>query len=269
LNPFDNCLYICDFGNNCIRKITLEGDVSTFAQIPSPKRLVMNFKKQCFFISSENHVIYKITPEGTRSVFVGKENKAGNVDGIGSNALFNSPTGLAIDQKSGNLFVSDYLNCTIRKVTPHGEVSTLAGSKEGFKDGNGKSAEFMRLYNMFYDPSSESLLVCDGDKLRRVLMNGDVTTLCEIYLVCAVVVTDNQTIFVSARYQLYRVTCSESQYTAVPLVGKPEPKESVDGRAEECSFKALLFGLAVHEASHSCFVTDYHGHTIRKITFKD
>jgi len=82
--------------------------------------------------------------------------------------------------------------------------------------------------------------------------------------------TENQTILISTDDQIYRVTCSEDQrYTATLLVGKCGKGESVDGRAEECSFKGPLLGIAVHEASHSCFVTENYGHTVRKITFKD
>jgi len=196
---------------------------------------------------------------GTVSVY---ENNTGELFGP---KKFKYPTGVTVDQKSGNLFVCDRGNHLIRKVTPRGEVSTLAGSTAGYNDGNEKSAEFNHPRGIFYDPSSESLLVCDygNHKLRRVLLNGDVTTLCDISEPRAVTITENQTILVSTDDQIYRVTCSEDQqYTATLLV-------SVDSRAEKCRFKSLLFGIAVHEASHSCFVTEYNGNTVRKITFKD
>jgi len=252
LNPFDECLVICDNRNNCIRKVTLEGDVSTFAQVPQPNSIVMNFKENCFFVSSDNHVIFKISLSGTVSVY---ENNAGNLFGP---KKFAYPIGVTVDQKRGNLFVCDNNNQLIRQVTPRGEVSTLAGSKSGYKDGNGKSAEFNQPRGIFYEPSSESLLVCDygNHKLRRVLLNGDVTTLCHISNLRAVTITENQTILISTDDQIYRVTCSkDQQYTATVLV-------SVDSRGKKCS---LLNGLAVHEASHSCFVTDRNGHTVMKI----
>jgi len=84
-------LYVADCGNHCIRKITLEGEVSTF---------------------------------------VGNENgEPGDADGLGSDAQFNGPHGIAIDALD-NLYVTDTGNCRIRKVTPEGEVSTLEGSGE-------------------------------------------------------------------------------------------------------------------------------------------
>jgi len=79
-------VYVADYGNNRIRKITPAGGVSTFAG------------------------------DGT----------AGHADGTGTEAKFNSPSGVAVDS-SGNVYVADYANNRIRKITPAGVVSTLAG----------------------------------------------------------------------------------------------------------------------------------------------
>jgi len=187
-------------------------------------------------------------------------------DGIAANAQF---TGITIDQKSGNIFVCDSRNNLICRVTPRREVSKLAGSKRGLMDGKENVAEFNSPEGIFYDQSSESLLVCDkgNHKLRRVLPSGDVTTLCEIESPEAVIVTKSQTILVSTHYQIHKVTSSDrQQYNATPLAGKHGILERVNGRVDRCRFAGAL-GLAVHEASHSCFVTEYYGEAVRKITF--
>lgn len=66
---------------------------------------------------------------GTVSAIAGKVQTPGFVDGTGSEARFNSPYALALD-KSGNLLVADWGNHVIRKVTPAGEVSTLANGSD-------------------------------------------------------------------------------------------------------------------------------------------
>ena len=129
---------------------------------------------------------------GSISSFAGS-GREGSSDGVGSKASFNYPFGVAVDQQTGDLFISDCSNHTIRKITPQGacedllvvrdtngiktgEVSTLAGSpgSAGFADGNGKAARFTCPYGICFDGNIQSLLVCDCDnnKLRRVELNG-------------------------------------------------------------------------------------------------
>jgi DNA-binding beta-propeller fold protein YncE len=55
------------------------------------------------------------------SIFAGKNDEIGNRDGVGMNAQFNLAFGIAVDQQTGNLFVSDYNNHNIRKITPQGK----------------------------------------------------------------------------------------------------------------------------------------------------
>ena len=129
---------------------------------------------------------------GSMSSFAGS-GREGSSDGVGSKASFNYPLGVAVDQQTGNLFVSDRGNYTIRKITPQGtcedlllvrdtngiktgEVSTLAGSpgSPGCADGTGEAARFSSPYGICFDEIDQSLLVCDVDsyKLRRVQLNG-------------------------------------------------------------------------------------------------
>src|SRR5712675_2110382 len=67
----------------------------------------------------------------------------GSVDGSGNSARFNSPCGVATDT-SGNVYVADTFNHTIRKITPAGVVTTLAGlaGSGGSADGTGSAARF-------------------------------------------------------------------------------------------------------------------------------
>jgi len=274
LNPRDECLYVCDYSNNCIRRTSMQGEVSTFVGSNSllrrPRGIAFHFKKNCFFITNfDAHTIIKITSSGVASVFAGGDNSSGNVDGVGTNARFHSPGSITIDQQSGNLFVSDYSNNLIRKITPQGEVSTLAGSQGGFADGMGQSAKFNAPWGICFDENSQSLLVCDrnNSKLRRVRLNGEVTTVCDIPNPAGVAVTSNQSILVvSATHKLYKAAyLGGQQYETVILAGTGKGGR-VDGRADSCSFN-YPYGIAVHEPSNACFIADYSNYAIRKVLF--
>ncbi|MCV5968912.1 hypothetical protein, partial [Lactococcus petauri] len=75
-----------------------------------------------FVVDQGNNNIRKITPDGTVSTFAGTGVR-GFEDGNVNEAKFDQPTDIAID-RSGNLFVADFGNSSIRKITPDGVVST-------------------------------------------------------------------------------------------------------------------------------------------------
>jgi hypothetical protein len=79
------------------------------------------------------------------TTLAGLAGNPGSMDGVGSAARFNGPVGPALDS-AGNVYVADAHNFTIRKITPAGEVSTLAGSAGtyGFSDGIGSAALFLK-----------------------------------------------------------------------------------------------------------------------------
>ena len=90
-----------------------------------------------------NHTIRKITPGGVVTTLAGLAGNSGSTDGTGSAARFNSPRGVAVDSV-GNVYVADTNNHTIRRITPGGVVTTLAGlpGSSGTADGTGNAARF-------------------------------------------------------------------------------------------------------------------------------
>jgi sugar lactone lactonase YvrE len=104
--------------------------------------------------------------------------KIGFKDGIGTSASFNRP-GDIISDSSGNFYVTDAYNHAIRKITPDGTVSTIAGTgKEGFTDGIGTSASFNAPFAITID-NSNNLYVCDAGNhaIRKITKGGVVSTI--------------------------------------------------------------------------------------------
>ena len=123
----------------------------------------------------ENNKIRKITPEGVVTSFAGS--KEAYADGLSASAAFNTPSGLAIDDV-GNIYVADTGNNVIRKITPQGKVSTLAGNgKAGFLDGKSTEAQFNGPIGVAVDKTGK-VYVADtyNDRIRVVTPDGQVST---------------------------------------------------------------------------------------------
>jgi sugar lactone lactonase YvrE len=125
----------------------------------------------------ENSAIRKITPAGVVTTFAGGDPKqVGYADATGTAARFNKPYGIAVDG-DGNVYVADSENYRVRKITPAGAVTTLAGSgAQGTSDGNGTEAQFSGLHGLAVDRAG-NIYVADGSRVRKITPAGVVTTL--------------------------------------------------------------------------------------------
>ncbi len=105
------------------------------------------------------------------------QSTAGSFDATGASAQFYYPTGVAVDA-SGNVIVADTQNNRIRRVSPGGVVTTLAGSTQGFLDATGASAQFYYPFGVAVDASG-NVIVADQNnhRIRKVTPGGVVTTL--------------------------------------------------------------------------------------------
>ncbi len=188
-------LYVADGGDHTIRKVSAGGSVTTLAgssgqpgstdgtgsgaRFLYPFAVAVDSGGNVFVADSGNHNIRRISPGGSVSTLAGNAGIQGSADGTGSAALFNQPGGIAVDG-AGNVYVSDTNNGTIRKVTPAGVVTTLAGAvgQNGFADGAGGSAKFNFPAGLAADAAG-NIYVADLDNsvIRKVTQGGSVSTL--------------------------------------------------------------------------------------------
>ncbi len=188
-------LFVADAMNHTIRRISVGGAVTTFAgglgvagnadgtgiaaRFNSPNGVAVDGSGNVFIADTTNNTIRKITSAAVVTTFAGLAAVSGSQDGTGSGALFNHPTGLAVDG-SGSLYVTDTGNSTIRKISPAGAVTTLAGLPgiAGLTDGTGSGAFFNQPLDVALD-SVGNLYVADTGNatIRKITPAGVVTTL--------------------------------------------------------------------------------------------
>lgn len=184
-------LYVADEHNNAIRKITPAGVVTTFAGSGSqayvngtgtgasfyyPCGVVADNQNNIFVADTYNQCIRKITPAGVVSTFAGS-GSTGTADGTGTAASFSQPFGLAIDA-SNNLYLTDRTNQRIRKITPSGIVTTLAGSTGGYRDGTGTAAQLQGPTSIALDAAGNIYITDEtNQRIRKITQSGVVSTI--------------------------------------------------------------------------------------------
>ena len=186
----DGTMYVADTYNHRVRKITAAGVVSTLAggsegylngigtaaRFDYPYGLTVDENNFVYVADTYNHRIRKITSSGVVTTFAGST--LGNVNGLGAAAQFKFPQGLDTDSV-GNLFVADSDNHSIRKITPAGAVSTLAGSgSSGYSDGSGATAQFYYPNSLSID-NGDNIVISDSsnNRIRLITKSGEVSTL--------------------------------------------------------------------------------------------
>ena len=190
-------VYVADTMNNTLRMVTPQGVVSTLAglaetpgsadgtggtaRFQGPQGLAIDTSNNLYVVDTNNHTIRKVvTSTGVVTTVAGLAGNSGSADGLSSQGRFNHPSGVAADG-TGNLYVADTENHTIRQILPSGMVNTVAGSagNSGGADGTGSAARFDSPSDLAVD-SSGNVYVADTDNftIREVVPStGAVTTL--------------------------------------------------------------------------------------------
>ena len=145
----------------------------------SPRGLAVDAAGTVYVANTRNHTICRITPAGVATILAGRAGCPGSVDGTGAAVRFRYPHGLALDG-AGNLYVADAGNNTIRRVTPGGVVTTVAGiaGHSGSADGVAATASFDYPNSLAVDGAG-NVYVADqcNATIRKITPEGAVTTL--------------------------------------------------------------------------------------------
>ena len=190
-------LYVADSANHCIRRISPDGVVSTFAgsgekgtvdgpahqaRFNTPSGVRSDGKGNLFVFSYEENSIRVVGPDGmVRSLIINREE--GYRDGPLSEARIRGPRGPVFDSK-GNIFFTDCWNHRIRKITPEGIVRTLAGGGPTGEDAKATwrnccaEARFFAPCGLAID-SNDILYVADAEnhRIRKITPGAVVTTI--------------------------------------------------------------------------------------------
>ncbi|MAT53593.1 MAG: hypothetical protein CMN32_03875 [Saprospirales bacterium] len=237
-------LYVADTKNNKIRKVTPDGVVSTVAgtgnygtsdgaalasTFGNPTGIEVDQAGNIYVADHLTHIIRKISTNGTVTTLAGTPYIPGDQDGAGSQAQFWRPYGLTLDN-DGNIIVADEWNHKIRKVTPSGVVSTVAGTGDvGLINGAAASAAFNYPWDVTVDPEG-NIYVADGYNyvIRKITPTGQVSS----------------------------------------LAGTPQTSGGVDGPAQLASFSGAT-AVAWEYDQGTIYVGDAYNHLVRRIIFDD
>jgi len=193
--PSSGVIVVADMNNHRIRLVTYPGGVVTTlagsgtptfadgagpaASFRQPRGVAVLPNGNIVVADSVNQRIRLVTPAGVVTTLAGN-GTATFADGTGAAARFYSPSGVAVDSTTGNIFVADTLNNRVRLVTyPGGVVTTLAGSgTPAFADGTGAGASLNNPYGVAVIPSSGVIVVADtyNNRIRLVTYPGKAVT---------------------------------------------------------------------------------------------
>ena len=187
-------VFVADTGNHTIRKISPAGVATTLAGLPgshgsldsqgsaarfrAPFGIAVDRLGSVYVAELANGTIRKISSAGQAGTLAGLAGNPGSNDGVGDNAQFRNPWGVAVD-RNGTVYVADTSSSTIRKITPAGKVSTFAGlaGNPGSSDGLGSQARFCSPHGVAAD-SAGNIFVADtgNNTIRKITAAGMVST---------------------------------------------------------------------------------------------
>ncbi|OAI58132.1 hypothetical protein AYO49_01360 [Verrucomicrobiaceae bacterium SCGC AG-212-N21] len=246
-----------------------------------PVGIAIDHDGNLFVADTFNNTIRRITRDGDASTLAGKAGeKGGKTDGKGEGARFHHPVHIAIGAR-GQLYVTDFVNSTIRMITKDGAVSTLAGSGEyGTADGTGSEATFFWPSGIVAGPSG-TIFVSDyqNHTIRAISVTGEVSTVfgeagksgfvngrgrAARFAGPEGMATDGRENIFVADYGNCSIRVIDSTGEVRTVAGAPGSFDSVDAKGSDAKFN---FPRDVAgDQFGNLYVADSGNHTIRKIS---
>jgi serine/threonine-protein kinase len=249
-------VYVVDLESFLIRKITPNGNVTTLAgggpgvyvngigteaSFSYARGVAADDSGNVYVADSENNVIRKISPTGLVTTLAGSGTGLDVVNGIGTDANFNNPYGVAVDSL-GNVYVADAGNNLIRKITSGGFVTTLAGSGvQGFSNGDGENASFNFPSGVAVDDSGNVYVADLGNNLIRKITISNSSIESSITLVRSV-----------SEMKLFPIPATNQLTLGFTLENESEVKlELINTSGNLVSSTNSYYGLGYHELTIS------------------
>lgn len=285
--------------------VTVTATEPSSVEFSNPVGIVTDPAGDIFFTDPNNHLIKKITPDGTVSTYAGS-GADGNINGAANVASFGDPAWMTIDHQ-GNLFVVDYEFNEIRKITPDGTVSnfgsgfnqqiqgvasdhannifvtlgtyidkiTPAGTVSlfaginsvGNQDGTGQAARFSFVRGIIIDPSDNLFVLDYGNaEIRKITPGAVVTTIYRFtqYSVDSWLTMDAAgDLFMTEQFRVWELSASGaiSSFVGGPFETNQGFKDGTGGSAK---FNQLA--EITTDAAGNMYVTDQGNNAIRKIS---
>tara|TARA_A100001015_G_scaffold50686_1_gene55866 strand:- start:65 stop:1180 length:1116 start_codon:yes stop_codon:yes gene_type:complete len=299
----DGSIIVVDTFNHRIRKIDSNGVVTTIAGSPeafisgstagyadgtgintqfnSPRGVAIDNDGAIIVADTINQRIRKIDSNGVVTTIAGSTE--GYTDGTGTNAQFDRPTGVAIDN-DGSIIVVDTDNHRIRKIDSNGNVTTIAGSTAGYADGTGTNSQFYEPSGVAID-NDGSIIVADTEnhRIRKIDSNGVVTTIAgsfsgykdgtgtnAYFFEPEGVAIDNDGSIIVADTWNHRIRKIDSNGVVTTIAGSTSVGSDSEGYADGTGTNAQFYspmGVAI-DNDGAIIVADTYNQRIRKIEIK-
>jgi len=242
---------------------------------------------QLAITDTQNCTIRLMSPSGMVSTLAGSNLNCAFADGQGNSAFFFYPSGIAYDDAANALYVTDTMNCAIRKVTFSGVVTTVAGSQYScrYRNGNGAHAAFRYPSGITYDNANGSLYVTDtlNCAVRKVDPSGDVTTIAGGPGKCTS--ADGPGAVAGFAYptgidyldKAHALVVTDTNDCSVRAISSSGVTSTIAGSIGQCGFSnglalATLFSYPARVADNpetgALYITDQNNCAIRKMTFE-